>query len=167
MAEARPGRSAVDARGFVELEGNGLQPREHGKRHEGRELPDAHDDQRRHDVVHAQPRDGLPHDSPRHEEVVHEAKGLVEQPAPHDDGDDGRDHVGKQHEGPHGGAATEGPVEHERRSDAEHQLKRRRTGGVHRSLPEAVPEFRVAHEPDIVAEADPALLREEGMLVEE
>src|SRR5712692_11106901 len=99
--------------------------------------------------------------------MVDEAEGLVEQPAPDDDRDDGRDHVGKEHEGPHRGPASESPVEQERRGDAEHQLKRGRTRGVDRPLPEAVPELRIADEPDVVAEADPALLRAEGMLVEE
>src|SRR5207249_9146093 len=101
------------------------------------------------------------------EEVVHETESLVEKPAPYDDRDDGRDHVGKEHEGTHHRPAAKGAVDQERRDQTEAKLERRRAGSVDGPLPEAVPELRIPDQARVVAEADPALGREERMLVEE
>jgi len=64
-----------------------------------------------------------PHDAGRHEEIVHEAVGVVEQPLPEDDGHDGRDHVREEDDAAQQGAAAEALVEQQRGRDPDGDLQ--------------------------------------------
>jgi hypothetical protein len=99
--------------------------------------------------------------------MVDEAVRVVEQPLPQDDGDDGGDHVGEEHDAAQEVAPAEALVQEQRGRDPDAELEHHGHARVDAAVVEARPELGVAREVAVVPQADEALHRHEGVLVEE
>ena len=156
MAEALKRGGAIERRGFVQLAGNALQPRNADEHVVAEVLPGGHQDDGRHRPVRiAEPVDGMDADMPEH--PVEESVARVVQIAPHDgDGHEGR-HEWREEDSAGGGLPAERTGVHEQcGTERGRHSERPADDGEVECVAECLPEEWLMQHAHVVAQANPA-----------